>query len=43
MAHITEVAPHVLRITTFAEQINLHFSQCIVRNDEPLRLHTALR
>jgi flavorubredoxin len=43
MAHISEVAPDVFRITTFIEPINLQFSQFLVRDEEPLLFHTGLR
>jgi flavorubredoxin len=43
MAHITEVAPDLFRITTFIEPFNLQFSQFLVRDDEPLLFHTGPR
>jgi flavorubredoxin len=43
MAHITEVAPDLFRITTFVEPFNLQFSQFLVRDDEPLLFHTGPR
>jgi flavorubredoxin len=43
MAHITEIAPDLFRITTFIEPINLQFSQFLVRDDEPLLFHTGPR
>ena len=43
MAQITEVAPDLVRITTFVEPFNLQFSQFLVRDDEPLLFHTGPR
>lgn len=43
MAHITEIAPDLFRITTFVEPFNLQFSQFLVRDDEPLLFHTGPR
>lgn len=43
MAHITEVAPDLFRITTFVKPFNLQFSQFLVRDDEPLLFHTGPR
>ncbi len=43
MAHITEIAPDLFRITTFVKPFNLQFSQFLVRDDEPLLFHTGPR
>ena len=43
MAHITEVAPDLFRITTFVAPINLQFSQFLLRDDEPFLCHTGPR
>jgi len=43
MAHVTEIAPNLFRITTFVEPFNLQFSQFLVRDDEPLLFHTGPR
>lgn len=43
MAHITEIAPDLFRITTFIKPFNLQFSQFLVRDDEPLLFHTGPR
>lgn len=43
MAHVTEIAPDLFRITTFVEPFNLQFSQFLVRDDEPLLFHTGPR
>jgi len=43
MAHVTEIAPDLFRITTFVEPFNLQFSQFLVRDDEPLIFHTGPR
>jgi flavorubredoxin len=40
---ITEIAPDVFRITTFAPDFNLQFSQFLVRDDEPLLYHTGMK
>jgi flavorubredoxin len=43
MANITEIAPDIFRINTFIPEINLGFSQFLVRDDEPLLFHTGMR
>jgi len=43
MAHVTEIAPDLFRITTFVQPFNLQFSQFLVRDDEPLLFHTGPR
>jgi flavorubredoxin len=43
MTQITEVAPDVYRISTYLPEINLQFSQFLVRDDEPLLFHTGLK
>jgi flavorubredoxin len=43
MAKITEIAPDLLRITTFVEPFNIQFSQFLVRDEEPLLFHTGPR
>lgn len=43
MAHITEIAPDLFRITTFVKPFDLQFSQFLVRDDEPLLFHTGPR
>jgi len=42
-ATITEIAPEIFRINTFIAEINLGFSQFLVRDDEPLLFHTGMR
>ena len=43
MANITEIAPDIFRINTFIPEINLGFSQFLVRDDEPLLFHTGMK
>jgi len=43
MASIIEIAPDIFRINTFISEINLGFSQFLVRDDEPLLFHTGMR
>ncbi|HCC57872.1 MAG TPA: MBL fold metallo-hydrolase [Solibacterales bacterium] len=43
MAHITEIAPDVYRISVFVPPINLEFSHFLVKDDEPLLFHAGLR
>ena len=43
MTNITEIAPDIFRINTFVPEINLGFSQFLVRDDEPLLFHTGMR
>lgn len=43
MTNITEIAPEIFRINTFVPEINLGFSQFLVRDDEPLLFHTGMR
>ena len=43
MTSITEIAPDTFRITTFIAEINLGFTQFLVRDDEPLLYHTGGR
>lgn len=42
MARITEIAPDLYQITTFAAGINLQFSQFLVRDEQPLLFHTGM-
>jgi flavorubredoxin len=42
-AAVDEVAENVFRITTFVPDINLGFSQFLVRDEEPLLFHTGMR
>jgi len=41
MASITEIAPDVFRISTYAPEINLQFNHFLVKDDEPLLYHTG--
>ena len=43
MTNITEIAPNIFRINTFVPEINLGFSQFLVRDEEPLLFHTGMR
>jgi len=43
MALITEIAPHVHRISILWPQINLQFNHFLVVDDEPLLYHTGMR
>lgn len=40
---VTEVAPDVFRICTYLPDLDLGFSQFLVRDDEPLLFHTGMR
>lgn len=42
MSQITEVAPDVFRISTYVPEIDLQFSQFLVRDTEPLLFHTGM-
>jgi flavorubredoxin len=41
VTQITEVAPDMYRIATYIPEIDLQFSQFLVRDDEPLLFHTG--
>jgi len=43
MATVTEIAPDVYRISTFAPDYKLQFNQFLVRDDEPLLFHTGMK
>lgn len=43
MTTVTEIAPEIFRLETYAEPINLQFCQFLVRDDEPLLFHTGMR
>jgi flavorubredoxin len=43
MTTITEIAPDIFRLSTFVSDINLGFSQFLVRDDEPLLFHTGMK
>ena len=40
---ITEVAPDVYRISTFADQYGIQMNQYLVKDDEPFLMHTMSR
>jgi flavorubredoxin len=43
MAVISEIAPNIFRISTFAPSANLQFNHFLVKDGEPLLYHTGLR
>lgn len=43
MPVVTEIAPDVYRISTYFPEIDLQFSQFLVKDDEPLLFHTGMR
>ena len=43
MAEITEIAPEVYRICFYLPQIDLQFSQFLIKDDEPVLFHTLMR
>jgi flavorubredoxin len=43
MADITEIAPDVYRICFYLPQIDLQFSQFLIKDDEPVLFHTLMR
>jgi flavorubredoxin len=43
MARVEEIAPDLFRISIFAGAANLQFNHFLVRDDEPLLMHTGLR
>jgi flavorubredoxin len=43
MAEITEIAPDVYRICFYLPQIDLQFSQFLIKDDEPVLFHTLMR
>lgn len=43
MPVVTEIAPDVYRISTFFPEINLGFSQFLIKDEEPLLFHTGMR
>jgi flavorubredoxin len=43
MTTVTEVGPDVYKITTFFPEIDLQFSQFLLRDEEPVLVHTGLR
>jgi flavorubredoxin len=42
-SRVTEIAPDVFRISTFHPGYKLQFNQFLVRDDEPLLMHTAFK
>lgn len=43
MSTITEIAPDVFRVSTFAPDYGIQFNQFLVRDDEPFLMHTGFR
>ncbi len=43
MTTVTEIAPDVFRISTFAPAFGIQFNQFLVRDDEPFLMHTGMR
>jgi flavorubredoxin len=41
MTTVTEIAPDVFRISTFAPDFGIQFNQFLVRDDEPFLMHTG--
>ena len=42
-AAVTEIAPHVYRISTFAPDFGIQFNQFLVVDDEPFLMHTGMK
>ena len=40
---VTEIAPDVFRLSTWAPQYGIQMNQFLIRDDEPLLMHTAFR
>ena len=40
---VTEIAPDVFRISTFAPDFGIQFNQFLVRDDEPFLMHTGFK
>jgi flavorubredoxin len=43
MVQVSEIAPDVFRLCTYIPDLDLQFSQFLVRDDEPLLYHTGMR
>jgi flavorubredoxin len=43
MTQISEIAPDLFRLCTYVPDINLQFNQFLVRDEQPLLLHTGMR
>lgn len=43
MATVTEIAPDLFRISTYASQGDLQFNQFLLRDEQPLLYHTGMR
>lgn len=41
--HVTEIAPDVFRLSTFAPDYGIQFNQFLLRDDEPFLMHTGFR
>jgi len=40
---VTEIAPDIYRISTFAPDFGIQFNQFLVKDDEPFLMHTGFR
>lgn len=43
MTSVGEVAPDLYRISTYIPEANLQFNQFLLRDEQPLLLHTGMR
>ena len=43
MSTVTEIAPDVYRISTFAPEYRIQFNQFLIKDDQPFLMHTAFR
>jgi len=43
MTTVSEVAPDLFRISTFIPEMNLQFNQFLVRDEQPMLVHTGMR
>ncbi|MSP79852.1 MAG: MBL fold metallo-hydrolase [Rhodospirillales bacterium] len=43
MAHVTEIAPDIFRLSAYNKQANFQFNSFLVRDAEPVLVHTNLR
>lgn len=43
MDRIAEIAPDIFKISTFIPEVNIQFSQFLVKDEEPLLYHTGMR
>ena len=43
MARIDEIAPDLFRVSIYVPQIDLQFNHFLIKDDEPLLVHTGRR